>query len=295
MIELREMQLLTALSRHKHFAKAASECGISQPAFSMRIRALEERLGVSIVRRGNRFLGLTPQGEVLVQRALGILDDVRGLEQEIRAADGPVSGSLTLAVVPTALAQAGAICSALFRTFPRVLVQVESASSLAIQQGIEDGLFDAGLTYVDGVSEDLMTVEPIYEETYVLLVPKSLIAAGTTQMAWADLMDMPLCLLDSQMQNRRILNNVFAQAGIVPNVVNQANGFTSALMMVQQGVAGAIVPKGLVEAFQPIDTIAVIDLVDPVEAKTIALVTPGRSGALPIVHALRDTIRDLSL
>jgi len=200
MIELREMQLLTALSRHKHFARAAAECGISQPAFSMRIRALEDRLGVAIVRRGNRFMGLTPQGILLVERSLGILEDVRGLEQEIRAADGPVAGSLTFAVVPTALAQAGAICSALYKRFPKVLVQVESATSLAIQQGIVDGLFDAGLTYVDGVSTDLMTVEPIYEETYVLLAPADMLDSTVSELPWSALADMPLCLLDGQMQ-----------------------------------------------------------------------------------------------
>lgn len=49
------MQLLVALARHRHFARAARDVGISQPAFSMRIRKLEENLGVAIVRRGNRF------------------------------------------------------------------------------------------------------------------------------------------------------------------------------------------------------------------------------------------------
>jgi len=88
---------------------------------------------------------------------------------------------------------------------------------------------------------------------------------------------------------------VFAHAGIVPNVVNQANGFTSALMMVQQGVAAAIVPKGLVDAFKPIDTVRVVPLVDPVESKSIGFVTTNRRGGLPIVQALRDTILNTSL
>ena len=86
MIEIRDLQLLSALARHRHFAKAAEECGISQPAFSMRIRNLEDRLGVSIVRRANRFQGLTEEGEMIVQRARRILDDTKALEQQVLAA-----------------------------------------------------------------------------------------------------------------------------------------------------------------------------------------------------------------
>lgn len=73
MFEIRDLQLLSALARHRHFAKAAEECGISQPAFSMRIRNLEDRLGVSIVRRANRFQGLTEEGEMIVRRAVASL------------------------------------------------------------------------------------------------------------------------------------------------------------------------------------------------------------------------------
>ena len=43
MLDLRDLECLSALARHKHFARAAEECGMSQPAFSMRIRNLEDR------------------------------------------------------------------------------------------------------------------------------------------------------------------------------------------------------------------------------------------------------------
>ena len=96
MIELRDLELLSALARHRHFAKAAEDCGISQPAFSMRIRNLEERLGVSIVKRANRFQGLTEEGEMIVRRARRILSDTKALEQEVLAVKGEITGTLVL-------------------------------------------------------------------------------------------------------------------------------------------------------------------------------------------------------
>ena len=104
MLEIRDLQFLNALARHKHFAKAAQECGVSQPAFSMRIRKLEERLNTSIVRRGNRFEGLTNEGEAILRHARRILDDVKYLEQELLSARGQVAGTLALGVAQNGLA-----------------------------------------------------------------------------------------------------------------------------------------------------------------------------------------------
>ena len=66
MVEFRDLQFLHALSQHRHFARAAETCGVSQPAFSTRIQKLEAQLGVPLVRRDNRFQGLTPEGEKLL-------------------------------------------------------------------------------------------------------------------------------------------------------------------------------------------------------------------------------------
>lgn len=80
---------------------------MSQPAFSMRIRNLEDRLGLSIVRRANRFQGLTEEGQMIVRRGRAILDDAKALEQEIAASRGEITGKLVLGVIPTATAWGG--------------------------------------------------------------------------------------------------------------------------------------------------------------------------------------------
>jgi len=92
MADLRDMELIAALARHRHFARAAEESGISQPAFSARIRNLETTLGVPVVRRGNRFLGFTPEGEIVLKWARRILVDADGLRQEVQIAKGALTG-----------------------------------------------------------------------------------------------------------------------------------------------------------------------------------------------------------
>lgn len=290
MIELRDMQLLIALAQHRHFAKAAHACNISQPAYSMRIRNLEDRLGVAIVRRGNRFLGFTEQGEIIVRRARGILEDARALEQEVNAADGQVSGTLSLGVVPTALAYASRLCIRLHASYPGIVVRIESTTSLLIQQRIDEGSVDAGITYEDSVSRDLMRVEWLYDESYVLLVPQAMAPRATGTATWAEAAELPLSLLDPHMQNRRIIDKVLAEIGARPRVVAETNGFTTSLVMAREGLAATIVPRVLVEALGDLGGTVVLRLIEPELAKSICLVTPARTPGLATVEAMRRVL-----
>ena len=103
MPELRDLELLVSLSRHKNFSHAAADCNISQPAFSTRIRKLEEGFKLPLVRRGNSFLGFTREGEVALKWARKLLADAEGMRQEINALRNNLDGKLTLGVIPTAM------------------------------------------------------------------------------------------------------------------------------------------------------------------------------------------------
>lgn len=287
MIELRDMQLLSALARHRHFAKAAADCGISQPAFSMRIRKLEDKLGVAIVRRANRFQGLTEEGEMLVARSRKILDDARALEQEFKAARGEIVGTLVLGTVPTAASYAARLAIHLHRAHPRIITRIETATSLAIQQRLDEGTIDAGLTYGDGIDADLASVEVLYNESYVVLAPAGMIPDDAKEITWAEAAELPLSLLEPRMQNRSILNRMFADLGLRPRIVVETNGFLASMVMAREGLAATIVPGVLVDSLGALDGTRVLPLHTPVLSKPICLATPGRQTALPVVRALK--------
>lgn len=293
MISLRELEFLASLARRKHFARAAEECGISQPAFSMRIRKLEEKLDTPIVKRGNRFLGFTAEGDALVRHARRIVDDVKIMEQEFRSAKGEVTGKLVLAVVPTAVIFAARAVKILRTRHPGVRVNIQTATSLAIQQGLENGLYEAGITYGEGVSRDLVRVEDLYQETYTLLVPVDLAPRHTGEVTWAEAAKVPLTLLEPGMQNRRILDKVFDDLGLFPDVYVETSGFIAAMVLASEGMSATVVPTHLVEALgQPVGTVA-LPLADPVLEKDMAIVTPLRDPSLPTVDALRRALASI--
>ncbi|MGR3570729.1 LysR family transcriptional regulator [Brevirhabdus sp.] len=287
MLDLKDLRCLSALARHKHFARAALECGISQPAFSMRIRRIEERLQISIVKRANRFQGLTEDGMMIMRHARSIMDEVEIFEQEFRSSKGDVSGSLKIGVIPTAAGYAATLLAALNRDHPNIVGRIESASSLAIQQGLEDGRYDAGLTYEDGTPRDLLQIEPLYEESYVLMVPEALAPRSEGTVTWAEAAELPLTLLDPSMQNRRILDQVFDLAGAAPRVIAETSGFASAIVMVVQGLAATVLPGVLSQSLGAIQGTVILPLTEPVVEKTVCLITGARETSLPTIEALR--------
>ncbi len=290
MLDLRDLGCLLALTRHRHFARAARDCGLSQPAFSMRIRQLEERLGIQIVRRGNRFQGLTAEGETVVAHARTILDGVRTLEEEVRAAKGEVTGALKVGTIPTSSAHAALAANRLRARFPGIRPRIETANSLAIQQGVDDGRFDAGMTYAEGASTDLLRVEELYDERYVLFAPGHMASPGAEAVTWAEAAEMPLILLEPEMQNRRIIDNVFESVGARPAVVAETSGFIAAIAMARQGMGATVLPQALVDSLGTLGSAVLLPVVEPDVSKPVALVTPKRSRGIPVVEALRSVV-----
>lgn len=290
MISLKDLEFLSALARHKHFARAAEECGVSQPAFSMRIRKMEDRLGTSVVTRGNRFRGFTPEGEALVRHARKIMDSVQVLEAEFRSARGDITGRLSLGVVPTAVAFAAETARKLHAAHPGIMLRIHAATSLQIQQGLEEGRFDAGITYVEGVSRDLLRIERLYGERYLLLAPQAMAPRAQGTARWEEAAGLPLSLLEPGMRNRRILDNLFAELGLVPKVVAETNGFTASMVMAANGMAATVVPEHLVQSLGGVQGTVALPLTEPELDKDMALVSARREPGLPTVEALRRVL-----
>ena len=87
-MELEQLRIFRAVAECGSFSLGAKKLYISHSTTSRAISALEEELGVTLLKRGNRVLGLTPAGETLLREAEEILrraDELKSkLQQERR-------------------------------------------------------------------------------------------------------------------------------------------------------------------------------------------------------------------
>jgi DNA-binding transcriptional LysR family regulator len=292
MLDLRDMQLLAALARQAHFARAAEECGISQPAFSARIRNLEIELGVPLVKRGNRFMGFTAEGEIALRWARRLLGDADAFRQEVEVARGALSGQMTIGAVPTALTYVAAVSVRLRAAHPGLSIRVHSLTSSLIHQGLEDFSLDAGVTYLDGQRPAVLGAEPLYHERYVLLAPPALAPRRAGTATWAEAAALPLSLLTRDMRNRRILDGVFdVHVGRVPQPVLETNDFTAALAQVVQGASATIAPEVLADTLPLCGGAVRLALTEPEVTTPIGLLVADRDPPPPAVDALVASLR----
>lgn len=294
MSDLRDMRILAALARRRHFARAAQDCSISQPAFSARIRNLEQELGAPLVKRGARFIGFTREGEIALRWAHRILADADNLRQEVEAAKGALTGRLAVGAVPSALTYVARIPALLRPEYPALVFQIYSLSASEIHRGIDDRSLDAGVTYLDQSLPPGMAAEELYQEHYVLLVPRAMAPRRSGSATWAEAAALPLCLLTNNMRNREIINSVFrAAVGEEPTPVMETNAFTAALAQVASGAAATIAPQQLADHIPLTKTAVRLNLSKPDIGIPIGLVTADQDPAPPTARALRAILGHL--
>jgi DNA-binding transcriptional LysR family regulator len=87
-VELRQLRCLVAVVDHGGFTGAAAELGVSQPAVSRGVAALERALGVRLLRRTSREVMATAAGERVLVRARRLITDVEDLVRDARVGSG---------------------------------------------------------------------------------------------------------------------------------------------------------------------------------------------------------------
>lgn len=285
-LELRDLELLAALAKHKHFTRAARECGISQPALSSRIRNVESIFGMALVRRGSRFGGFTDEGEILLKWARRILDENDAMLQEMVNAQGEVAGRIVLGVIPTALQFASQVAAQVGRKYPKLLVTIRGASARAIEHGLIDGAFDVGISYLEAELPARVSIQPLYRESYVLFLPEALAPSDASTISWAEAARFPLALLTEDMTNRQIINEAFDKIGHSLRPVFETNALSALFYYVTQARCATIAPANAIEGWVRLDGLVSLPLIDPEVRRTIGALTLEQDYVAPALRAV---------
>lgn len=283
----RQLEYFVALAREKHFARAAAACYVSQPALSEAIRKLETELKVPLVRRGKSFDGLTPEGERLVLWARRILADHDALIHEVTALQTGLTGELRLGVIPAASSTVALLTNPFCLEHPLVRVQLESSlRSAGIVERIRRFELDAGIIYPDGQNTTDLLVTPLYQERQVLIASGDLLTSQPDPTTWADASELPLCLLNTGMRGRQLLDSALGARGLTLTPRLEADSVVSLLAHVSTGQWASIVPQTWLRTLRPPAGVRVVPLDNPSVTATVALVTSSAEPGSVLARAL---------
>jgi DNA-binding transcriptional LysR family regulator len=289
-----KLEFVIALAREKHFGRAAETCAVSQPTLSAGIKQLEEMFGLLLVQRGSRFRGFTPEGERVLEWARRIVGDARAMYQDMDALKRGLAGDIRIAAIPTALAMTAMLTTPYRAKHPDVRFSILSKTSSEVLRLLENLEVDAGLTYLDNEPVGRVNTVPLYLEDYRLLTARTSALGDRAHVTWAEVGQVPLCLLTPDMQNRRIIDGLLRAAGREPSPTLESNSMIVLFAHVRTGKWASIMPAKLAETLGLTENVRSIPIVEPAATHAVGLVVPFREPMTPLLTALVTEARELA-
>ncbi|WP_231626844.1 LysR substrate-binding domain-containing protein [Streptomyces apocyni] len=241
---LAQLRAFAAVAEHLHFRDAAAAIGMSQPALSGAVSALEELLGVRLLERTTRKVLLSPAGERLAVRAQGVLAAVGALMEEAEAVRGPFTGVLRLGVIPTVAPYLlPTVLRLVHERYPELDLEVHEEQTSSLLDGLQSGRLDLLLLAVPlgapGVSE-----LPLFDEDFVLVTPLDHWLGGREGIPREALRSLNLLLLDEGHCLRDQALDICREAGRgdVP-VSTTAAGLSTLVQLVAGGLGVTLLPR----------------------------------------------------
>ncbi|MFF4209979.1 LysR substrate-binding domain-containing protein [Streptomyces sp. NPDC001796] len=263
---LAQLRAFAAVAEHLHFRDAAAAIGMSQPALSGAVSALEEVLGVTLLERTTRKVLLSPAGERLAVRARAVLEEVGALMEEAEAVRAPFTGALRLGVIPTVAPYLlPTVLNLVHDRYPHLDLQVHEEQTANLLDGLTTGRLDLLLLAVPLGVPGVVEL-PLFDEDFVLVTPLDHWLGGRDGIPREALRELNLllldeghCLRDQALDICREAGRGISGAGRRPSVeggggrregapvTTTAAGLSTLVQLVAGGLGVTLLPRTAVE------------------------------------------------
>src|SRR5690349_20758250 len=169
-MNLQQLEYILAVDKHRHFAKAAEECNVTQPTLSMMIMKLEDELGVRVFDRKKSPVEPTADGREVIRRAAVILADVSRLNEFVRGVRVDVAGEINLAIIPTlAPYLLPLFLPSFIEKHPLLKVNIRELVTPDLITSLKEGEVDIGLMATP-INDDRLAEHPVFYEEFFAYV-----------------------------------------------------------------------------------------------------------------------------
>jgi LysR family transcriptional regulator, carnitine catabolism transcriptional activator len=247
-MDSQRLRHFVAVVDHGGFTAAAQAVYLSQPALSLAVKELEAELGVALFTRLGRKVQLTAAGEALLGPARQVLRDLETGTAAVNAVAGLRAGNLTLASLPTLVADPVApLVGAFRREHPGVRIDLAAPEdSGELFDLVSSGSCELGVTDAHDIPGSLQS-HSMGRQSLVLIFPPDTNLDGKkgAAVALADLSDTPFVVAPPRTSTYRLLQEGFAAARLAPTVAVVTAQRDAILPLVIAGAGAALVPESL--------------------------------------------------
>ncbi len=241
-MQFRQLRYFVKIVEAGSFSRAAALIHVAQPALSQQIHELEERLGVTLLQRSARGVSPTAAGELLLREATSILHQLDQLPGVVRSGSGEAAGVVSVGLASSmAPILIGPLLERVKTTLPKVNLKLSDDDSGSLEAAVGANNLDMAVVYEDEFVSSSAR-RPIFRQRLYLVGSQPFFVKDAASASLEQIAKLPLVLPGLPNGRRELINRIFADRGLTPNVVAEADTISSELLAVRSGVANSILP-----------------------------------------------------
>lgn len=285
-ITFTQLRTLLATVDQGGFTAAAVHLGMTQPAVSRAIHALEAELGAPLLARGRDGVSLTEAGRRALTHARAALAEHDRLRADVAAATGHVTGTLRLASIPSATAR---LMPARLRTFttryPQVQVRLFEGTDQEVRRWLDQGAAEVAVVTLPTTGARL-AIQPLAQDELVAVLPAGHTLAARPSVPLAALATEPFILSTGGCEP--LITAAARSAGTRLNLAFEAREITTILAMITAGLGVSVLPTLSLPAAATHNDAVVARPLDPPTPRLLGLAVRSLAKAAPAARAFLE-------
>lgn len=274
-MNINQLKAFVSIVEKGTFSAAARAVGVSQPAVSLQIQALEEYLGVDLLDRRTKKVQLTEAGKLFYPTALQIVSQIDNAQHQLEELGESVKGRLSVGgstipgeyVLPKILGR-------FKKEYPEVSITLKIGDTNEITEMIISGELQIGLIGAKpGVAQ--LSARPFLNDELVFIVPAGHELAQKRTVTLNDLTQAEFILRERGSGTRQTIENHLAQQGITfdnLNVVMELGSSEAVVNAVSSGLGVAITSKWAAERSLKLGEIVTVRIPGPPMVRDLYLI-----------------------
>ncbi|MEN8831784.1 LysR substrate-binding domain-containing protein [Pacificibacter sp.] len=245
--EFFQMRCFVAVAEELSFSRAAARLNMTQPPLSRQIKILEERIGLVLLERSNKYVRLTSAGESFYHSAIDIIQRSEHAILNARQAERGELGNVSIGFVPSAAIQfIPLIAKRMAELLPNVGITPIEMMGYEVIESQRSGRIDFGLTRMEQPRGEIERFR-VVNEPFVMAIPESHPLAEKTELTISDFDGEPFVSFTKDRGGflMETLTAMFLACGITPQTRIEASQTHAVINMVNHGLGFAIVPKSV--------------------------------------------------
>jgi len=246
---LTELRYIVTLAQMQHFGKAAERCNVNQSTLSIAVKKLEGELGIELFERSKNNVRATPIGEQVIKQAQRVLEEAAAIKDIAMSGKDQLNSPLHVGAIFT-------IGPYLFPHFipplqksaPQMPLIIEESYTSTLRKRLRNGEVDVIIVALP-FSEPDVVVQPLYEEPFVVVLPKKHPLSKKQTIDRRDLDDENVlmmgeghCFRDQVIEALPNINCGKVQSGSV-RTMTEGSSLETLCYMVASGLGITILPQ----------------------------------------------------